>query len=58
MFLVGASRKDLSLVYEGSDDFGVFPTFTVAPAMRANAGMMSIPGVEFDLSKVEVTLAS
>lgn len=43
-------------MYESSDDFGVFPTFAVAPAMRANAGLMSVPGVEFDLSKVAINV--
>jgi len=38
-------------VYEGDDDFGVFPTFIVSPAMRANM-ISGVPGIELDLSHV------
>ncbi len=48
---VGAGRDDLPLVFESDDKFGVFPTYTVAPAMMANM-LNSVPGIELDLSHV------
>jgi multifunctional beta-oxidation protein len=36
---IGCTEKDLKYVYEGSKDFGVFPTFAVIPAFQS---MMSV----------------
>ncbi|KAJ2858461.1 hypothetical protein J3B02_000211 [Coemansia erecta] len=36
---IGASRKDLKLVYENSDDFQTFPTYAVIPAFHSRMNL-------------------
>ncbi|KAK6013152.1 hypothetical protein OSTOST_21590, partial [Ostertagia ostertagi] len=49
---VGAQAKtDLRYVYEMAEDFLPFPTFIVAPGLKA-ANIMDWPGIEFDLARI------
>lgn len=50
---IGATTQpeDIKFVYEGAEDFAVFPTFVVAPGLLAN-GINDWPGVKFDLQRV------
>ena len=51
---VGATTKDLDLVYEGAENFGAITSFGVIPAMGGLSGLISgmVPGLDIDLSKV------
>uniref|UniRef100_A0A914XJV9 Peroxisomal multifunctional enzyme type 2 n=1 Tax=Plectus sambesii TaxID=2011161 RepID=A0A914XJV9_9BILA len=50
---IGATTKpeDVKFIYEGAEDFSVFPTFVVAPGLLANS-INDWPGVKFDLQRV------
>uniref|UniRef100_A0A914HE02 MaoC-like domain-containing protein n=1 Tax=Globodera rostochiensis TaxID=31243 RepID=A0A914HE02_GLORO len=49
---VGANTaENFHFVYEGHNDFQVFPTFAVVPGILANP-LTDLPGIQFDLSRV------
>uniref|UniRef100_A0A914C853 MaoC-like domain-containing protein n=1 Tax=Acrobeloides nanus TaxID=290746 RepID=A0A914C853_9BILA len=49
---IGATTKEnLNYLYENHEDFQVFPSFVVAPGLRAY-GLPDWPGIPFDLTKV------
>ncbi|XP_058492781.1 peroxisomal multifunctional enzyme type 2 isoform X1 [Solea solea] len=52
---VGMSTKEpdhLRFLYEGHQDFGCLPTFGVIPAQAAMMELTSVPGINFDLTKL------
>jgi 3-hydroxyacyl-CoA dehydrogenase/3a,7a,12a-trihydroxy-5b-cholest-24-enoyl-CoA hydratase len=48
---IGAKATDLQWTYESSEDFHVFPTFVIAPALLSNS-LGDWPGVKFDLTRI------
>ena len=51
MILVGAKATDLQWIYEGSDEFHIFPTFVIAPVFWANSNE-KWPGLQLDFTKI------
>ncbi|KAE9547376.1 hypothetical protein FO519_009410, partial [Halicephalobus sp. NKZ332] len=48
---IGAKATDLQWIYEGSDEFHLFPTYVIAPGLLANS-LGGWPGLELDLSRI------
>ena len=55
LFVVGVSTRDpdgLNYLYENSEDFRVLPTFAVLAGQEAMVGIVNIPGLDIDLTKI------
>ena len=61
LLTVGFTTKDedyLNFLFEGAEDFGVVPSFSVLPAQAASTGLFvdGIPGLQIDVTKVIYSL--
>ncbi|CAJ0957515.1 unnamed protein product, partial [Mesorhabditis belari] len=49
---IGArAKEDIRYLYEGAEDFTVFPTYVVAPGLMGS-GVAGWPGIDFDLTRI------
>jgi 3-hydroxyacyl-CoA dehydrogenase/3a,7a,12a-trihydroxy-5b-cholest-24-enoyl-CoA hydratase len=48
---IGAKATNLQWAYESDEEFHVFPTFVIAPALLSNS-LGDWPGVKFDLTRI------
>uniref|UniRef100_A0AC34QMF6 MaoC-like domain-containing protein n=1 Tax=Panagrolaimus sp. JU765 TaxID=591449 RepID=A0AC34QMF6_9BILA len=48
---IGAKATDLQWIYEGNDEFHLFPTYVIAPGLLSNS-LGGWPGIDFDLTRI------